>query len=105
IETDTEGVLQDTHWGSGLYGYFPSYALGNIYDGMWFEQMNKDMPNWVGNLAKGEIIPAIDWHKKNIHVRSNLHDPGDLAKLVTGKSLTAKPFLEYLKAKYSKIFG
>ncbi|MHA1908190.1 MAG: carboxypeptidase M32 [Candidatus Thorarchaeota archaeon] len=104
IENDTEGVLQDTHWGTGLYGYFPSYALGNVYDGMWFEQMNKDIPNWVGNLAKGEILPAIEWHKKNIHQPANLHDPGDLAKLVTGKELTAKPFLEYLNDKYTTVF-
>jgi carboxypeptidase Taq len=33
IENDSEGVMQDTHWASGLFGYFPSYALGNIYDG------------------------------------------------------------------------
>ncbi len=104
IETDSEGVLQDTHWGSGLYGYFPSYALGNIYDGMWFEQMNKEMPDWIPNLAKGEILPAIEWHKKKIHHPANLYDPGDLAKKVTGKSLTAKPFLEYLTEKYAKIF-
>ena len=104
IGNDAEGVLQDTHWGSGLYGYFPSYALGNVYDGMWFEQMNKDMPNWVDNLAKGEILPAIEWHKKNIHEPANLYDPGVLAKRVTGKELSAKPFLEYLNEKYAKIF-
>ncbi|MDF1540825.1 MAG: carboxypeptidase M32 [Candidatus Thorarchaeota archaeon] len=105
IESDTEGVLQDTHWGSGLYGYFPSYALGNVFDGMWYDQMNKDMPNWIANLAKGEILEPIQWHVKNIHTRSNLNDPGDLTKLVTGKELTAKPFLQYLDGKYSKLFS
>jgi len=105
IETDSEGVLQDTHWGSGLYGYFPSYALGNVFDGMWFEQMNKDMPDWIANLAKGKILEPIQWHVKNVHAHSNLHDPGDLTTLVTGKELTAKPFLRYLDDKYSKLFS
>lgn len=104
IESDTEGVLQDTHWGSGLYGYFPSYALGNVYDGMWFDQMSKDIPGWYEGIAEGHIKPAIDWHIQNVHSRSNLHSPGDLAKLVTGKDLTAKPFLKFLENKYSKIF-
>ncbi len=103
IETDSEGILQDTHWGSGLYGYFPSYALGNVFDGMWFEQMNKDMPGWIANLAKGNILEPIQWHVENVHAHSNLHDPGDLTTLVTGKALTAKPFLQYLDDKYAKL--
>ncbi len=104
IMNDTEGVLQDTHWASGYFGYFPSYALGNVYDGLWFEQMNKDMPGWTDNLAKGEIIPAINWHVENIHKWGDLYDPGVLAKRITGKELTAKPFVEYLENKYSALF-
>jgi carboxypeptidase Taq len=52
IENDSEGVMQDTHWASGLYGYFPSYALGNIYSGQFLEKMNKDLPDWRKQLAK-----------------------------------------------------
>jgi len=102
--TDTEGILQDTHWGSGLYGYFPSYALGNIFDGMWFEQMKSDMPEWAENLADGKISDPIQWHINNIHSRSNLYDPKDLVRKVIGKELTAKPFLRYLNDKYKKLF-
>jgi carboxypeptidase Taq len=104
LENDTEGVLQDTHWASGYYGYFPSYALGNVYDGLWYEQMNKDMPDWKKNLAKGEVVPAIMWHREHIHKYADLYDPADLAKHVTGKQLTAKPFVGYLKNKYSGLF-
>lgn len=105
IETDSEGVLQDTHWGSGLYGYFPSYALGNVFDGMWFDQMNREMPDWIADLADGKILEPIQWHVKNVHAHSNLHDPGDLITLVTGKELTAKPYLQYLDDKYSRLFS
>ncbi len=46
IDNDKEGVLQDIHWYGGDMGYFPDYALGNIYDGMFLEKINKDLPNW-----------------------------------------------------------
>lgn len=104
IASDSEGVLQDTHWGSGLYGYFPSYALGNVFDGMWHEQMNEAMPGWTADLASGKIVEPIQWHTRNIHAASNLYDPEDLAKRVTGKALTAKPFLAYLEKKYNRLF-
>ncbi|MFX1370155.1 MAG: carboxypeptidase M32, partial [Promethearchaeota archaeon] len=53
IKNDAEGVLQDTHWASGYFGYFPSYALGNVYDGQWIQKLGKDLPDWVdGKFGK-----------------------------------------------------
>ena len=105
IEHDSEGVMQDTHWASGYYGYFPSYALGNVYDGMWLEKMNNEIPHWLDDVAKGNTTTAIQWLAENIHIKNNLHDPLDLAELITGKKMTSKPFLDYLENKYSTIFG
>ena len=104
VPDDTNGVLQDTHWASGYYGYFPSYALGNIYDGMFLDKMQKELPDWLQGVAKGDILPAIDWMKKNVHLESAMYDPADLMEKVTGQKLTAKPFLEYVENKYSTIF-
>ncbi|MFX1580073.1 MAG: carboxypeptidase M32 [Promethearchaeota archaeon] len=104
VPDNTNGVLQDTHWASGYFGYFPSYALGNIYDGMFLDKMKKEQPDWLQGVAKGEILPAIDWMKKNVHVESAMYDPADLMKKVTGQKLKAKPFLEYVENKYSTIF-
>ena len=53
VPDDTNGVLQDTHWGAGYFGYFPSYAMGNVYDGMWIEKLVKDVPNWLDEVGKG----------------------------------------------------
>jgi carboxypeptidase Taq len=105
VPDDTRGVLQDTHWASGYYGYFPSYALGNIYDGMLLDKMQKDLPNWLSGVTKGEILPPIDWMKKKVHLESAMYDPADLMEKVTGNRLTAEPFLEYVENKYSTIFG
>ncbi|MGY5864052.1 MAG: carboxypeptidase M32 [Candidatus Thorarchaeota archaeon] len=105
VPDDTNGVLQDTHWASGYYGYFPSYALGNIYDGMLLEQLNKDIPNWLTKIEKGDLLPSIEWMAKNVHIESALYDPADLMEKITGSRLTADPFLKYVENKYSSIFG
>lgn len=105
VENDAEGVMQDTHWASGLYGYFPSYALGNIYGGQIRAQINKDCPNWQSQLAEGNLRPVNEWLKENIHLKSDLYDPQELIKLATGNNLDAKPFLQYLTQKYSMLYG
>jgi len=71
IENDSEGVMQDTHWASGLYGYFPSYALGNIYSGQILARLEKDLPDWKTQLAKGEFHHVKEW-LKHLHVRQPL---------------------------------
>ncbi|MHA1636971.1 MAG: carboxypeptidase M32 [Candidatus Thorarchaeota archaeon] len=104
INDDSEGVMQDTHWASGYYGYFPSYALGNVFDGMWLQKLNEDLPTWQSDLATGKVTPSIQWMADNIHMKSDLYDPLDLVKEVTGKEMTAKPFLDYVEKKYSALF-
>ncbi|MGB9778085.1 MAG: carboxypeptidase M32 [Candidatus Bathyarchaeales archaeon] len=105
IENDSEGVMQDTHWASGLYGYFPSYALGNIYSGQILAAMEKDIKNWKEQIAKGNIKEVKEWLVKNVHSYGNLYDPEELIKRITGKGLTVKPYLNYLNEKYSKLYG
>jgi carboxypeptidase Taq len=105
ILDDAEGVMQDTHWASGLYGYFPSYALGNIYDGQIYAALTKAVPNWQLELSKGNLEPVNTWLKINIHRQGDLYDPEELIKRVTGKNLDSKPFLDYLNEKYAKLYG
>ncbi|MEM3536293.1 MAG: carboxypeptidase M32 [Candidatus Bathyarchaeia archaeon] len=104
IENDSEGVMQDTHWASGLFGYFPSYALGNIYSGQILAAMEKDIPQWRKQVAKGNFSPIKDWLIKNIHNYGNLYDPLDLLRKVTGKEFSVKPYLNYLHEKYSRLY-
>jgi carboxypeptidase Taq len=105
IENDSEGVMQDTHWASGYYGYFPSYALGNIYGGQLLSAMEKDMPDWRKQLEKGSFKPAKQWLTEKVHKQGNLYDPPMLIKKITGKELTVKPYLNYLNEKCSKLYG
>jgi carboxypeptidase Taq len=105
IENDSEGVMQDTHWASGSYGYFPSYALGNIYGGMFLKKLKKDDPTWKKELKKGNFQPVKNWMIENVHSKGNLYDPADLVKEITGETLKVKPFISYLEKKFGKIYG
>jgi carboxypeptidase Taq len=105
ILNDSEGVMQDTHWASGLYGYFPSYALGNIYDGQIVDALTKSLPNWRDQIAEGQLELVNQWLKENIHSRGNLKDPEDLIKQATGSPLDSTYFLRYLNEKYSALYG
>jgi carboxypeptidase Taq len=104
IETDTEGVLQDVHWSWAYWGYFPTYALGNLYAAMLEEKMTTDIPDWKGEVSKGELSNTIQWLIDNVHMKSNLLDPEEMMQAITGKSISAKPFLSYLDKKYSSLF-
>jgi carboxypeptidase Taq len=105
VENDSEGVMQDTHWASGLYGYFPTYALGNIYSGQLLTALEKDMQDWRRRIAQGNLEDIRGWLTKNVHSYGSLYDPADLIRRITGKKLDAKPYLEYLREKYSGLYG
>ena len=105
VENDSEGVMQDTHWAGGSFGYFPSYALGNIYGGMMLEKMEEDLPYWKERVAAGSLSEAKGWLMENVHKYGNLYDPDELIRVVTRKNLTIKPFQRYLEDKYSRLYG
>ena len=104
IENDSEGVLQDTHWPAGYFGYFPTYALGNIYNGQMLHAMKKEITNYEDLLRKGDLKPIIEWLKEKVHKQSNLYDPLELIKRISGEELTPKYHIEYLTEKYSKLY-
>jgi len=103
-QTDTEGVLQDVHWSYGNFGYFPTYSLGNLYAAQFSEEMSRSM-NMKDLIRKGNLNPILAWQRENIHKHGSLYWPKELVKKVTGKPLSAKYFVNYLKQKYSKIYN
>jgi carboxypeptidase Taq len=105
VENDAEGVMQDTHWASGLYGYFPTYALGNIYTGQLIAALAKDMEDWRSRVAQGNLKDVNRWLNTNVHSYGDLYDPADLIRKITGKNLETQPYLKYLREKYSELYG
>jgi carboxypeptidase Taq len=105
VENDSEGVMQDTHWASGLYGYFPTYALGNIYTGQLIAALAKDMQDWRSRIAQGNLEDINRWLNTNVYSYGDLYNPADLIQKITGKNLETQPYLKYLREKYSELYG
>lgn len=103
-EKDSEGILQDTHWSGGAFGYFPSYLLGSIYDGMFLEKIEEELGDIDEILAKGEIKKITKWLNENIHQYGSSRTPKEVIESVCGKEVSAKPLMDYFKKKYSGIY-
>lgn len=103
-ENDSDGVLQDVHWSHGPMGYFPTYTLGNLYAAQFTNRMKKELQlNEL--IEKGELGTILSWLRTNIHQYGSLYWPEELVRKVTGERLNPKYFLNYIKNKYSKIYG
>lgn len=104
-ETDTLGVLQDTHWSGGMFGYFPSYLLGSIYDGMLLDKMNEELGDIDTILAEGRAKEITAWLKEKVHRYGGFREPKEVLMAVCGKEVTAEPLIRYFKEKYTKLYN
>lgn len=104
-QTDAEGILQDMHWSSGNFGYFPSYALGNLYGAQFMHALKKDCPDIDQRIERGDLLTLKEWLGRHIHRHGAVYLPGELIERVTGQPLTAKYFIDYLNGKYADIYG
>ena len=102
--TDAEGILQDTHWSDGSFGYFPSYLLGSIYDGMLLEQIEKELGSLNEILAGGRIKEITAWLNKKIHQYGSLYNSGQVIERICSSPLSAKPLLHYFNEKYTRLY-
>lgn len=101
---DRLGVLQDIHWSVGLIGYFPSYALGNLYGAQFLETMRRDLPGLEAGVARGELRPVKDWLNRNIHRHGHRWSAQDLCARVTGRPLSVEPLMNHLWDRYTGIY-
>lgn len=103
-KNDSEGVLQDVHWSCGLIGYFPSYALGNVYSLQILNAMKKEI-NVQGALERGELKKIKSWLEEKIHRYGKLKTPKEIMLSVTGEELNPAYYIDYLKEKYREIYN
>jgi len=101
---DAEGVLQDVHWSFGGFGYFPTYALGNLVSAQLWEKMSEDISDIDKNIAQAEFAPILEWLRDNIHAHGTKFEPQELVQKVTGSKITPEPFIKYLKKKFKTIY-
>lgn len=106
-ESDAEGVLQDVHWSGGSFGYFPTYALGNLYGAQIWDTLNTEMgKNTVEELiSQGNFAPLTSWLNERVYQHGLVYKPKDLLKKITGKDLDSGYFTAYLEEKYRNLYG
>jgi len=99
-ETDKDGLMQDVHWFEGSFGYFPSYLLGTIYDGMFLECIKNNLGNIDDILRSGNIKEITDYFSGNIYRFGGAYNSCEVIKRLCDKELSTKPIIEYYKNKY-----
>jgi carboxypeptidase Taq len=101
---DREGVLQDVHWSGGMFGYFPSYCLGNMMASQLWYKAQGDLPGLDDDFARGDFSRLLGWLRRNIHEQGRRHDTQELVKVVTGEPLTPTHLLRYLRERYLPLY-
>lgn len=102
---DAVGCMQDVHWSAGLIGYFPTYALGNMYAAQFFNAAQKELGDLDDQFARGEFAPLKDWLRTNIHERGHQYQADRLLEVVTGEALSHKPLTDHLSNKFGQLYG
>lgn len=104
-ENDAEGILQDVHWSGGMFGYFPSYALGYMYAAQMRHAIEKDLPNFDELCENGNFEPILKWLTTHVHQYGKCKKPLDIIQDTTGEKLNAAYLANYLQEKYTKLYS
>ncbi len=105
VDRPANGVLQDVHWSVGLFGYFPTYALGNVYAGCLNQALRSAVPDLDRSLAQGDATPATEWLRENVQRHGGLLPPVQVIEAASGQTVSPEPLLDYLEQKFSRIYG
>ena len=105
VPNDREGVLQDIHWSSVSFGVFPGYTLGNLIGAQLMEKIRADIPDLDGQLERGEFAQLLGWLRRNVHVHGRKFTPNELLERATGQTLTAAPWISYVRQKFGALYG
>jgi carboxypeptidase Taq len=103
VPDDKHGCLQDSHWSGGMFGYFPSYALGSAYGAQMLRNMEKDIDVW-GPVSKGDLSAVTGWLKDKIHKYGSLLEPAQVVEQACG-DFDPTVYTDYLAAKFRTLYG
>ena len=104
VDKPSNGMLQDVHWSVGLFGYFPTYSLGNVYAGCLHQALRAAVPDLDAQLAAGDLTAATGWLRSNLQTHGGLYAPRDVVTRACGFAPHEGPLLDYLEAKFRHIY-
>lgn len=103
--TDADGCLQDVHWSAALFGYFPTYSLGNLYASQFFEQADADLGGLNDLMRRGEFTLLKQWLNEKIHRHGQCYSASELVQRITGKPLSSDALIRHLRKKLGPLYG
>ena len=98
--SDREGCLQDIHWYSGAFGYFPTYSLGAMAAAQVFAAAREQLDDVEGQIEQGTFAPLVDWLRTNIHAKASSASTDEILTAATGSGLRADAFKAHLRKRY-----
>jgi carboxypeptidase Taq len=104
VTSDANGCLQDVHWSFGLFGYFPTYTLGNLYAAQFWQTINAQLPGLEDDFARGDFGRLKRWLNENIHAHGRRYGAGELCEKLTGRPLESQPLMDYLGGKLREVY-
>jgi carboxypeptidase Taq len=104
-KNDSLGVLQDVHWSQGLFGYFPTYVLGNTYAAQLDNKLRGDLHGVATEIRSGQFLPLLNWMRQHVHRYGSLFPPRELIRHVTGAEPNERYLVDYLNRKYERLYS
>ncbi len=104
VPDDRKGCLQDVHWSFGLIGYFPTYALGNLYAAQMWERIVVDIPDLPERMGRGDFLPLKAWLNDKVHRHGRHYSATELNAMITGQPLSIEPLMRHLEGKLRPIY-
>lgn len=105
VPDDASGCLQDIHWSHGAFGYFPTYALGNLYAAHLFEAVLRDIPDVWSRVEQGDFQPLLAWLRERVHKHGRRKLAEEIVREATGKEPDSSAFMRYIETKYGSLYG
>lgn len=105
VDRPSNGCLQDVHWSVGLFGYFPTYSLGNVYAGCLYQALRSAVPALDDQLADGDTSGATGWLGEALQRHGGLYAPREVIERASGMAPTEAPLLDYLEAKFGALYA
>ncbi len=105
VDRPSHGMLQDVHWSCGLFGYFPTYTLGNVYAGCLWKALRADLPKIDEDLSQGDTGAATGWLRGKLQQHGGLYEPRDTIRRACGFEPSEAPLLDYLEEKFARLYG
>lgn len=100
IDDPANGPMQDVHWPSGAFGYFPSYTLGAMMAAQQWASLERDRPGVRDEIARGDFSGVNSWRAERIWSQGSRYSTPELMARATGEKPEARYFIAHLKRRY-----